>query len=88
MDVVFGWDQRLDDAFDADGNQDSHERSASADQESLEEELVENFVSAGSDGFSQADFAGALSHGYEHDVHNAHAANHHCDATEYHKNGR
>ena len=42
--------------------------------EAFEEELREDVAAAGAEGFEEADFAGALGDGDEHDVHDADAA--------------
>ena len=49
----------------------AHETTDDAEDERFEEELEHDVAGAGADGFADADFAGALRNGDEHDVHNA-----------------
>ncbi len=52
----------------------AHETTNDAEDERFEEELEHDVAGAGADGFADADFAGALRNGDEHDIHNANTA--------------
>ena len=57
----------------ADGSPD--EATDGGENDRFDEELAEDVALGCADGFAQTDFLGALSHGNEHDVHDADAAN-------------
>lgn len=54
---------------------DAHDAANETENDGLEEELEENIARRGADGFTDADFAGALRDGDKHDIHDADAAN-------------
>ena len=59
--------------------QDAQRPADQAQHDRLDEELAQDVVAAGADGHAQADLAGPLGDGDEHDVHDAHPADHQRD---------
>ena len=59
---------------DDDGNDHADDAGEEGEGKAFQQELCEDVAGAGSEGFEQADLAGALSDGDEHDVHDAYAA--------------
>src|SRR5271170_3141461 len=65
---------RRDEIGDEDGNDHSDDAGEEGEGEAFEEELLEDVARASTEGFEEADLAGAFGDGDEHDVHDANAS--------------
>src|SRR5260370_2216873 len=69
------WKHRWDDRSDERAQQEPDHSADGGKHDSLKRELHEDVALAGAHGFAHSDFARALGHRNQHDVHYAHAAN-------------